>query len=287
MRVKREWGRILLLSCPCDDGSFILVANLQGNLTAELRRVFAEDRGDNNVSYLCVPLCPCLPARFAFSFLQEGVIQRILKRLIPQIHSMSIFGPSQKDTWNKVSDETNSQFIKGGFWKGHKIVAQEKNWTITLDTFVVHAGTVVVPFTRMRAPFLSKDSFRFKMECRNFFSSIADFFGRKRLTTGYPELDERFVIKTTDEFKLKKLLANENIRQLIVGQKEIQLEIKDDDCWPTAKFPSDVDELYFHIPGVIKDQEKLKSFFRLFSESLNQLVAISSASERGPEVVLK
>src|SRR5687768_5377687 len=133
---------------------------------------------------------------------------------------MSLFGPSQKETWTKLSEEVKAVFINGGIWKGHKIIAHEKNWTITLDTFAVHTGKATVPFTRMRAPFMSKDNFRFKIERRNFFSPIADFFGRKSLSTGHPEFDKHFVITSTDEYKLKKVFGNDAIRELILGQKE-------------------------------------------------------------------
>lgn len=201
---------------------------------------------------------------------------------------MSLFGPSQKETWTKLSEEAKAEFIKGGIWDSHKVVVHEKEWTLTLDTFAVHAGKVTVPFTRMRAPFMVKDGFRFKIERRNFFSGVADFFGRKNLSTGHPDFDKHFVITATDEYTLKKVFANETIRELIMTQKEIHLEIKDDEGgWPNTKFPTDIDELYFQTSGIVKDVEKLKLVFRLMKEVLNQLVTIGSAYDRNPNMTLK
>lgn len=201
---------------------------------------------------------------------------------------MSLFGPSQKETWTKLSGEVKADFINGGMWNSHKVEVHEKGWTLTLDTFAVHAGKVTVPFTRVRAPFMMKDGFRFKIERRNFFSPVADFFGRKTLSTGYSEFDKHFVITGTDEYKLKKLFASETIRELILDQKEIHLEIKDDEGgWPNKKFPSDVDELYFQTSGIVKDAERLKLVLSLMKEVLNQLVTIGSAYDRNPNVTLK
>jgi hypothetical protein len=201
---------------------------------------------------------------------------------------MGIFGPSQKETWTQFSSELNATFVKGGVWDTHKVVAREKVWTITLDTYAVHTGKATVPFTRFRAPFVSKDNFRFSIERRDFFSPIADFFGRKSLSTGHPDFDKNFVIKSPDEYKLKKFFANENIRELITKQKEVHLEIKDQDGeWPYKRFPSDVDQVYFQMSGVVKDVERLKSAFRLVAESLNQLAEIGTAHERDPNVTLK
>jgi hypothetical protein len=198
-----------------------------------------------------------------------------------------IFGPSQKETWTKLSEELEATFIKGGIWNASKVVAHEKKWTVTLDTFAVHTGKVTIPFTRMRAPFISKDGFRFKVYRRGFFSGIAIFFGRKTVSAGIPDFDKKFVIQSNDEFKLRKLFAHDAIRQVVESQKEIHLEIKDDEGWTGTKFPSDVDELYFHASGIIKDNDRLKSMFRLFAEILNELVTIGSANERTPDVKLK
>jgi hypothetical protein len=200
---------------------------------------------------------------------------------------VSIFGPSQKETWTTLSEEMRVPFVKGGIFDPHKVVLTEKVWTIVLDTFAVHSGKVTVPFTRMRAAFVSKDNFRFKLECRDFFSAIPDFFGRKSLSTGFPEFDRSFIISGPDDYKLKKLFANKTIRDLVQGQKDIHFEIKDDEGWLATKFPTDVDELYIQLPGVIKDVERLKQGFRLMTETLNQLAEIGSAYEREAAVTLK
>jgi len=200
---------------------------------------------------------------------------------------MSLFGPSKTESWTNLSNQIKAEFIKGNIFNTHKVIAREKEWTITLDTFAVHTGKATVPFTRMRAPFMSKDNFRFKIERRNFFSPIADFFGRKSLSTGNPDFDKHFVIKGSDEYKLKKLFSNEAIRELIMGQEDIHLEIKDDEGgWPNKRFPSDVDELYFQTSGIVKDVERLKLVFHLMKEVLNQLVTIGSAYDRNPNVTL-
>lgn len=200
---------------------------------------------------------------------------------------MSIFGPSQKETWTKLSEDIKAEFVKGGVFGTHKVVAREKVWTITLDTFAVHTGKATIPFTRLRAPFFTKDNFRFKLEKRNFFSPVADFFGRKSLSTGFPEFDKHLVIGGIDDYKLKKLFASETIRTLVLNQKDIHLEIKDDEGWLATKFPTDVDELYVQFSGVVKDGARLKAAFALCREILNQLVEIGSAYERDPNLTLK
>lgn len=49
-----------------------------------------------------------------------------------------------------------------------------------------------------------------------------------------------------------------------------------------AVFPNGVDELYFEVVGVIKDVERLKELFDLFSETLDELCRMGSAYENSP-----
>ena len=51
-------------------------------------------------------------------------------------------------------------------------------------------------------------------------------------------------------------------------------------------FPQGVDELYFRVVGVIKDVDRLKLLYELFSETLDELCRMGSAYENGPDVKL-
>lgn len=199
---------------------------------------------------------------------------------------MGIFGPSQKEIWSNVAGEINATFVKGGFAKPAKVIARVKEWTITLDTFAVHTGNATVPFTQMRAPFVSKDGFRFRIYRRHFFSAIGKFFGRKEVKVGYEEIDKDFIVQGNDAYKLQKLFANETIRKLIVSQPKIELEIKGKDR-SGPKFPANVNMLTFQVSGIIKDGARLKVLFTLFEEVLLQLSEIGVATEKDPRVTLK
>ncbi len=70
-------------------------------------------------------------------------------------------------------------------------------------------------------------------------------------------------------------------------QPSISLEIKDDEGFFSNHFPSNVDELYFTVVGVIKDIERLKELYELFAETLKELCVIGIASNEKVEVNLK
>ena len=143
-----------------------------------------------------------------------------------------------------------------------------------------------VTYTRMRAPYINPEGFRFTIYRKNLFSDLGKFLGMQDIEVGDPEFDEAFIIKGNDESKVRDLFANSKIRQMIQDQPKIRLEVKDSEGWFGPKFPEDVDELSFQVVGVIKDVERLKALFDLFAAVLDQLCRIGSAYKQEPGITL-
>ncbi|HXT71980.1 MAG TPA: hypothetical protein VN700_19655 [Vicinamibacterales bacterium] len=200
---------------------------------------------------------------------------------------MRLFGPSKKELWRQLSAQLGGQFVDGGFWKGDKVLVEHGDWTLTLDTYAVSTGKVTIVYTRMRAPFVNPGGFRFTVYRKSVFSGIAKFFGMQDVEVGDPQFDADFIVKSTDEARARQLLANVRIRDLISKQKDINFLVKDDEGWFGTKFPDGVDELHFTVVGIVKDIERLKLLYELFSETLDELCRIGAAMDTPPNVKLK
>jgi hypothetical protein len=198
-----------------------------------------------------------------------------------------MFGPSKKEIWSELSRELGGEFDEGGFFKNGKITLEHGEWTITLDTYVVSTGKSTIVYTRMRAPYVNKDGFRFNIYRKNVFTWIGKIFRMQDVEIGDPQFDDDYVIQGAPEEMVKRLFSNQEIRRLIENQKSIHFMVKDDEGWFKQKFPEGVDELYFQIVGVIKDKERLKDLFELFSTVLDELCHIGSAYKTNPNVELK
>lgn len=196
------------------------------------------------------------------------------------------FGPSQKEIWRQLSDQMGARFVEGGFLKGDKIHVTHGEWTVTLDTYAVSTGKAVIVYTRMRAPYANPDGFRFSISRRGVFSDLAKLFGMQDIEIGDEAFDRDFIIKATDDSKVRELLANEHLRELIARQEDIHFSVKDDEGWFGPRFEGNADELYFTVGGIIKDIERLKALYELFAETLDQLCRIGSAYEHAPDVKL-
>lgn len=197
-----------------------------------------------------------------------------------------MFGPSKKEIWRQLCTETGADYVQGGFWKADKVQAAHGEWTITLDTYAVSTGKSTVIFTRLRAPYVNPDRFRFTIYRRGMFSDIAKWFGMQDIEVGHADFDRDFIIKGTDEGKLHALFDHSRLRELIAAQPQIHLTVKEDEGLFGPDFPADTDELCFHVCGIIKDVERLKLLFELFAETLEQLCLIGSAYEEAPKLKL-
>jgi hypothetical protein len=194
------------------------------------------------------------------------------------------FGPSRREVWQQLSEELGGTHVDG--WRGGKVQASHGEWTVTFDTYTVPAGKTYITYTRMRAPYVNPDAFRFSISRRSIFTGIATLLGMQDIATGDPQFDEDFVIKGTDEGRVRTLFASRQLRELVDAQRNIHLSVKDDEGWFGTKFPDGVDELYFVVAGEIRDVARLKLLYELFAETLDRLCEIGSAYERDPGVDL-
>lgn len=200
---------------------------------------------------------------------------------------MGIFGPSKDEAWRRLAQEIDADFIDGGLWKGSsKVQAQFGPWTVTLDTYTVHTGHAHFTYTRIRAPYVNPEGLRFTVYRKGLFSEVGKLLGMQDIEVGDPEFDEAFIVKGTDEAKVRELFADPEVRSLLLAQPQIRLEVKDSEGWFGPSFPEDVDELPFQVTGVIKEADRLKALFDLFASVLDRLCRIGSAYEQEPGVSL-
>ena len=199
----------------------------------------------------------------------------------------SLFGPSRQEIWRQLSYEIHGRYVAGqGFWKGDKVEAMHRAWTVTLDQYVVSTGEVTIPYTRFRAPYVNPSGFRFRIYRRSGLSGLGKLMGMQDVEIGDPAFDEAFIIQGHDVAKLRLLFASPRIRELITAQPEIEFSVKGDEGWFGPTFPEGVDELYFLAHGMIKDVTRLKQVYELFAEVLDELCRMGAAYETDPHLSL-
>lgn len=134
--------------------------------------------------------------------------------------------------------------------------------------------------------YVNPDGFRFTIYRKGIFSELGKLLGMQDIEVSDPEFDEAFIIKGNDESAVRELLADPKLRALIQDQPKGRLSVKDGEGWFGPKFPEDVNELHFQVVGVIKDVERLRTLFDLFSVMLDRLCKIGSGRKEEPGVTL-
>ena len=201
---------------------------------------------------------------------------------------LRLFGPSKDGIWGQIADDIGGEYIDAGFWGKDVLVYKHKEWEVILDTYTQSSGQhSSTTYTRLRVPFVNKDGLRFKLSHENFLSPIGKFFGMQDIQIGDKYFDDKFIIKANDTYKIKQLLRDQNLKTLFDQQPSVHIHIKDNEGWFGQKYPDNVDVLYFHCTGVIKDKNALYNLFELFTAILDRLVNIDSAYETDPRIQLK
>jgi len=181
---------------------------------------------------------------------------------------INIFG-KKENIWKSFSEQTDGFFFKGEYGMLDGTIITYKNWKIIFDYYDLYSGKFNERFTRVFVPIDSLDDFKFEIYNNGIIRSIEKIFGAQDIEIGITEFDKRFILKANNGFKLKKLLQNPQIRQLLEIQKEVNFEISNyKGIW--EKETNDY-ELSFFIKGEVKSIETLNSLLTLFKLVLDNL----------------
>jgi len=172
--------------------------------------------------------------------------------------------------------EKNGEFIEAGFLT-RRVETKHGNWTITLEIYSV--GGRGQPLTRLRAPYVNLDKFRFNLSRASIFTKLGAKLGMRDVIIGDSQFDDAFVTKGNDENRLRELFSNEKLRTLISVYPNITLAVRDAELRSDRQFPEGVDELFLTAAGVISDLNRLRIFFYIVEDTLDQLCRIGSADE--------
>jgi hypothetical protein len=174
------------------------------------------------------------------------------------------------EIWEQVAKEIGAQFNRDA----PCVCLVMEEWVIILDEYRDYGDSTAI--VRMRAPYQDKNGFRFSISSKNIFSEIGKLFGMQDVKIGDAVFDDKFIIKTNDEEKVRGFFNSPRLRQLAQAQPYVSFEIRERErAGIETLFGESNVELY--APGYIKDVAILKSTFEMFGEALRQLRQIGSA----------
>ena len=204
---------------------------------------------------------------------------------------------SKKDLWQQLNRGAKAHFVEGEGLQHGTTIVEVGPWSVSLDSYPVIASYVDVRHapqfgalhlmrTRIRAPYVTRDGFRFWVYHKTRLSGVRKLFGMQDIATGYPEFDGDFVLRANDESKARALFEGWNIHRLLIENPTAHLLVKENEGRSRPPFPETVRELCIEIPHSVTDMEEMTSLCELFAEALYGLCVIGSACEEDPHMVL-
>jgi hypothetical protein len=190
------------------------------------------------------------------------------------------FAHHEKEVWHKLSEELGGEFKDGTGWRNDEVRIKDGEWTVTLS-FVGHRGARLdAIYTRLRAPYVNAEKFRFELYHQEWAHRLAHLLGWQDVQVGDPRVDKMFMIKASDEAKVKELLSAQAIRDLLVTEKNLHIAVRDAEKFFHPEFPEGVDELVVEVPDKVADLKRLENLYTLFAALLHGLGRHSSAYRR-------
>jgi hypothetical protein len=189
-----------------------------------------------------------------------------------------------EETWAEFCgrvDVAVAEYVRTG-----RARVRHRGWCVTLDTNVVPAGAAAAVVTRMRAPFVGRGRFRFKLQRRDLLDALARRLRIHSSETGQSDFDREFVVRSENDEAVRRLFDQPDIRRLIQSQPSINLEARGGDGPFGASLPAGVDELVLRASGFVTDAERLRRLFALFALILDRLCETGAACDDEPGVTL-
>lgn len=112
------------------------------------------------------------------------------------------------------------------------------------------------------------DDFKFELHRQDIVDGIGKFFGMHDDQIGYPEFDEKMIIHTNHREKLRSVLSEEQVRQVLLSLKGFSLSIENQE----SDLEGEEDEfLELRIEEGILDADQLLAIYRAFTDILSKL----------------
>jgi hypothetical protein len=198
---------------------------------------------------------------------------------MPMVKRHSHFARHLENVWEQLAGHVHGQFTQGGTWKTDKIRIESEDWIVTLEMRSVPGFKSEELFTRLRAPLVNPDRFRFTVHPRSLLSRAAVALGLSPVESDDRQLEKHYVIHSNDHERVREVFADEEVRARLLRRGDATIWVgSDEESRPDAS-PDDVDELCCEVPDSVDDLEALEGLYRLFASVLQKTCNVVSAYE--------
>ncbi len=199
---------------------------------------------------------------------------------ITKVIFKNILSPEYERLWQQFAIDHNGIFVEGKYGNLDSVEINYQNHTIIFDRYihyqVVGGQSLDKEFTRIRLQFKTADDVRFRLTKQGLIDSIGKILGAQDIQTGDKAFDDKFMIKGNNEFKIQSIFSNKILKNLLLKQKDILLEILE----KNGIFDEPINDgylmLYYISESVVKDKVHLDALLELYITLIDQLIKTKS-----------
>jgi hypothetical protein len=169
-----------------------------------------------------------------------------------------ITGHNEDQVWAQVqSDLTQNPDLLQ-----YRAIIEQQNKKVLLDIDIDLGGGFEGGFatTILSARFPNPDGFRFALHEEDFFDDLGKFFGMQDVEIGYPDFDDRILVKTNDEARIRTILTDSTTRRVLASLRDFTFEI----VLPDEDLDANESTLELIIEDAITDPARLREIYRVF-----------------------
>ncbi|WP_256012586.1 hypothetical protein [Desertivirga xinjiangensis] len=127
------------------------------------------------------------------------------------MNKVLITGETEDEIWRKISDDLGQNEPLD-----YQVYIESQGRQISLNIDIdlgggFEGGYAVTSFSSLLH---KNDDFRFAIHREDFIDEIGKFFGMQDVLIGYPEFDNKMIIKTNDEARVKFIFSDPGSRQV-------------------------------------------------------------------------
>jgi hypothetical protein len=84
-------------------------------------------------------------------------------------------------------------------------------------------------FTRLSAPLSTNDNFKFHIHDEGFLADVGKLFGMQDVVIGFPEFDDKVIVKTNNKDRVKSIFADTTVREVFSSLPDFHLQVKEEE----------------------------------------------------------
>jgi hypothetical protein len=126
-----------------------------------------------------------------------------------------IYGTNEVEVWQQVDKE----FTEHPDLLQYQVIINQQRRQVNLNIDIDLGGGFESGYetTTFTTRLFCEDDFRFGIYQQGFLDAAGKLFGMQDVAVGYPEFDSHAIVQANDERKVKSLLSNDFIREVILS----------------------------------------------------------------------